>query len=67
MGTYTAEFKNWEHKNTAKDVIVEKGGKITDSFQCYCYYCIEYRATKEQAAEICKELVNLGLLDEYEI
>lgn len=65
--TYTVEFKDWNHKNMAKAVIVKHGGKITNCFQCYCYYCVEYTATEEQDAEICAGLVSLGLLDEGEV
>lgn len=60
--TYTLEFKNPTHKDIAKRIIEEEGGEIIQGFQCYCYYCLEYSATKEQDAEIVKRLEYIGLL-----
>lgn len=60
--TYTVEFKNPIHKDIARRVIIEEGGEITQGFQCYEYYCLEYSVTEEQDAKIVKRLEYIGLL-----
>lgn len=64
---YTLMFKGMDEKDRAKAVVVEHVGRLSDAHQEYCYYTISYMATKKQDAEICRELVSLGLLDENEI
>lgn len=64
MEKYGLGFKKCEDKDTAKGVVAKHGGKLYDSRQEYCYYCIYYLATEEQEAEIDKELISLGLLED---
>lgn len=64
MKEYGLGFKKCEDKDTAKCVVAKHGGKLYDAHQEYCYYCIFYLATEEQEAEIDKELISLGLLED---
>lgn len=64
MNKYGLGFKKCEDKDIAKSIIAKHGGKLYDAHQEYCYYCIFYLATEEQEAEIDRELISLGLLED---
>lgn len=62
MKTYVIQYKDPNKKDIARRIILEEGGIITQGYQCYCFYCLEYMVTEEQDARIDKRLKYIGLL-----